>query len=369
MPSKVVLAQCVFDAGGIDKAGESLDELACLADTAGLAVVGCVTQRRSTPHPAYLFGSGKVGDLSAAVSCSGAGGVIFDNPLSPGQASNLSRLTGCKTLDRCELILYIFARRARSAEARIQVELAQLRYQLSRVSATRKQHRFKGNIGMRGPGESPLQVRNVPMRARIRDLSRELERIRRRRAMTRCKRKVPLVCAVGYTNAGKSSLVNALTRGGAYVDNSLFATLDTTSRQLWLGHGRKAVLVDTVGFIRNLPHALVAAFRSTLEVAVEADLLLIVVDAAHPDSVEQLMITRRTLREIGAAAVPSILVLNKADSPAATAALLHFAGREPSAVPVSARQGTGLDRLRETINEEVLKCCVLSPRRSAILPT
>ncbi len=299
-----------------------------------------------------------------AVDC-----VIVDNPLSSVQSANLTQTLGCRVMDRTELILWIFARRARSAEARAQVELAQLRYLLSRVPEARKQQRFKGNIGMRGPGESPLQLRNVPMRRRIRDLSLEIERIRARRARSRARRKLPMVSLVGYTNAGKSTLLNALTRAQAYVDDRLFATLDTTARQVWLGEGRQALLADTVGFIRNLPHPLVAAFRSTLDVAIEADLLLVVVDASHPKVLEQLRITRETLAEIGADRVPAVVVLNKCDLTEASEALLHVVEQEPGALPVSALHGRGLDRLREVIREELDRCCSLLPPPSAISGT
>lgn len=366
---RAILAQCLFSAQDADDAAESLEELARLADTAGIQVAGRLTQRRERPTPAHLFGAGKIEDLHAMCEQAGVDCVIVDNPLSSVQSANLTQALGCRVMDRTELILWIFARRARSAEARAQVELAQLRYLLSRVPEARKQQRFKGNIGMRGPGESPLQLRNVPMRRRIRDLSEEIERIRARRARSRARRKLPVVSLVGYTNAGKSTLLNALTRAQAYVDDRLFATLDTTARQVWLGEGRQALLADTVGFIRNLPHPLVAAFRSTLDVAIEADLLLVVVDASHPKVLDQLRITRETLAEIGADRVPAVVVLNKCDLTEASEALLHVVEQEPGALPVSALRGRGLDRLREVIREELDRCCSLSPPPSAISGT
>jgi GTP-binding protein HflX len=254
-----------------------------------------------------------------------------------------------KVIDRAELILQIFARRARSAEAQVQVELAQLQYLISRIPISRKQHRFAGGIGMRGPGESPLQLRNEPMRRRIRELKRHLEGIQRRRQQTRRRRPWPLVCLVGYTNAGKSTLLNAFTAADAYVDDRLFATLDTRTRLLHLSAGRKTLLADTVGFIRHLPHGLVASFRSTLDVAVEADLLLIVADASHPRALDQLEVVSDTLAEIGAGSVPRLLAVNKVDTPLAQRVLPELIRLYPRGVPISALHGQGLDRLKEEV--------------------
>ncbi|MCX7590722.1 MAG: GTPase HflX, partial [Kiritimatiellae bacterium] len=251
-------------------------------------------------------------------------------------------------------ILQIFARRAKSAEAQIQVELAQLQYLISRIPVSERQQRFKGGIGMRGPGESPLQLRNEPMRRRIRELERKLERIRERRRRTRQRRPWPLVCLVGYTNAGKSTLLQALTGAETFVDDRLFATLDTKSCLMRLRDGRQVMVTDTVGFIRNLPHTLVASFHSTLEEAVEADLLLVVADAAHPCAVEHLAVVRRTLDEIGAGRVPSILVLNKCDLPEAPPAVELFARTHPGAIAISARTGAGIDLLKAEIGSRLL---------------
>lgn len=353
----VLLAQGIFEREDVEEAAESLGELERLAKTSGMKVLGIMTQRRSRPTPAWLLGAGKVEDLREACAQSGAAMVVFDNELSPAQAYNLSEKLGVKVMDRTELILRIFARRARSAEARIQVELAQLNYLLSRIPDSQRQSRFKGNIGMRGPGESPLSLRNVPMRKRLRVLNERLLKVRDGQARSRRRRRWPLVCLTGYTNVGKSTLLNVLAGGNAYVDDRLFATLDTRTRRLYLGNGREALMTDTVGFIRNLPHALVASFRSTMDVAAGADLLLVLADASHPFVLDQLEVTLRTLDEIGAAGVPRILVLNKSDRDAASGALLHATERHPSAIPVSARTGAGLDLLKKTLLEELEKCC------------
>jgi GTP-binding protein HflX len=251
----------------------------------------------------------------------------------------------------------------------MQVELAQLEFLLSRIPETAAQQRFKGGIGMKGPGESRLQLRNAPMRRRVRDLRRRLEELRLRQSNSRVRRAWPVVCLVGYTNAGKSTLLNALAGSDAYVDDRLFATLDTKTRQVRLGEGRAILLTDTVGFIRNLPHALVMSFRSTLDVAVQADLLLVVADASHPRVADHLQVCRATLAEIGAAQVPFLLVLNKCDAPDAAHALLHAPEGFPQAIPVSARTGRGLDTLKLAIQEELRRCCALWQLPSATSAT
>jgi GTP-binding protein HflX len=331
------------------EADDSIHELERLSNTAGAKVVGVVTQRRDRPAPGLLVGEGKLGDIQLACRQSDANVVIVDNELTPVQVNNLDLALGVKVIDRTELILQIFARRASSAESKTQVELAQLEYLVSRIPVSRKQQRFQGGIGMKGPGESPLQLRNAPMRRRIRELKRKLESIQERRRQTRARRPWPMVSLVGYTNAGKSTLMNALASADAYVDDRLFATLDTKTRLLRLGDAREVLLSDTVGFIRHLPHGLVASFRSTLDVATEADILLVVADASHPYVEDHLAIVNETLAEIGADSVPTMLMLNKCD-------LVSDRGREeellrafPNALVVSARTGAGLDEAKTTI--------------------
>ncbi len=354
---RALLAQALI--GGRDpvEAADSLSELARLADTAGAVVVGQLTQRRYRAAAATLIGSGKIEELRAAAQTAQADSVFFDNDLSPMQVNNLDRALGVKVIDRTELILQIFARRAQSAEARIQVELAQLRYLLTRLPSSEKQARFTGGIGMKGPGESPLQLRNAPMRRRIGELKRRLTEIQARQERARGSRLGPQVSLVGYTNVGKSSLLNRLARvEDAYVDDRLFATLDTITRHVYLAPGRRALLTDTVGFIRNIPHDLVASFRSTLDVARNADLLLVIADASAPMLLEHVGVTLETLRLIGAEKVPALLVLNKADRADSAETLLHATERYPDALPVSALSGQGLDALREAMLEELQQC-------------
>ena len=359
---RAALAQLVTARHDPAESADSLLELARLADTAGFAIAGQITQNRAKPDGGTMFGSGKVADLKLFAEEAQANAVIFDNPLNAIQAYNLSRqLPGIRVMDRTEVILEIFARRARSAEAQVQVELAQLEFQLSRIPVLEAQQRFKGGIGMKGPGESHLQLRNAPIRRRISELRKRLADIQARRvsAGRRDKREMPAVSMVGYTNAGKSTLLNALAGADAYVDDRLFATLDTKTRRVWLGKTRQLLLTDTVGFIRNLPHGLVASFKSTLDVAVQADLLMIVVDAAYPRVDDHIRVCYDTLREIGAHAVPHLLVLNKCDRGTADTALLHVTERYPAAIPVSAATGHGLDTLKRALTQELQKCCTL----------
>ncbi|MCA1808303.1 MAG: GTPase HflX [Lentisphaerae bacterium] len=278
---RALLVQVIYGRRTRDEAEDSLAELERLADTAGATVVGSITQRRERPDPALMVGQGKLAEIQLASRTAEANLLIFDNDLTAVQANNLDLSMGIKVIDRTELILQIFARRAQTAEAQIQVELAQLQYLAGRIPVSEKQQRFFGGIGMRGPGESPFQLRRAPMMARITILKRKLREIQKRRQLTRRRKFGPAVCLVGYTNAGKSTLLNALSAAEAYVDDRLFATLDTKSRAVFLPDGRNAMLTDTVGFIRHLPHGLVASFRSTLEEIGQADLLLLVMDAGH----------------------------------------------------------------------------------------
>jgi len=335
------------------EASESLAELQRLAETAGAEVTGSITQKRDRPTAALLVGEGKLADIQLACRKAEANLVIFDNDLSPVQVNNLDLALGIKVLDRTELILQIFARRARSSESQLQVELAQLQYLVSRIPVSERQQRFQGGIGMRGPGESPLQLRNQPMRRRIKDLKKKLDTIRHRRKRILARRPRPLACLVGYTNAGKSTLLNAFAPANAYVDDRLFSTLDTKTRVVHLPGGSNVMMTDTVGFIRHLPHGLVASFRSTLDVAVEADLLLVVADASHPGVMEHLEVVRETLRDIGAESVPSVLLLNKMDLPAAGAALGSLREAFPESVAVSAVRKEGLDELKRVAEEKL----------------
>ncbi len=341
-----LLVQVIIGRQCKDSAADSLAELERLADTAGVVVTGSITQRRDRPDPAFLIGHGKLEEVQLACRAAGADLLVFDNDLSAVQVDNLSAAVGADVMDRTELILQIFARRARSAEAQMQVELAQLQYLSSRIQATEKQARFRGGIGARGPGEKPFQLHKAPMLHRIRVLKRKLEEIQERRSRTREGRPWPVVSIVGYTNAGKSTLLNALTGAGAYVDDRLFATLDTKSRLLFMPGGRKAILTDTVGFIRNLPHGLVASFRSTLEEISESDMLLIVADAGHAYAGEHVSVVRGTLKEMRADRIPALWVFNKTDCAEARARIPRLAAEHSGALFVSALTGEGVDALK-----------------------
>jgi len=368
-PEQALLAQLIHGRMEPDAAADSLAELARLADTAGIGVAGQLTQRRPKPDGGTLLGEGKVEDLAALLRESGATIALFDNELTAVQAHNLAKELGVRVMDRREVILEIFARRARTAEAQMQVELAQTEFRLSRIPVVEAQQRFKSGTGMRGPGESHLQLRNEPLRRRIADLKSRLKAIEERESRRQNKRDYPVVSLVGYTNAGKSTLLNVLSGADAYVDDRLFATLDTKTRLVWLGPGKRVLLTDTVGFIRNLPHGLVASFRSTLAVAAQADLLLIVVDAAHPHVEDHVAVCRETLEKIGAGKVRSLLVLNKCDDGQAGQAVAHASEKFPHAIPVSAHSGYGLDTLKTAIVEELKSCCTLWQLPSATSPT
>lgn len=346
---RALLVQAVIGRQSKAEANDSLSELERLAHTAGAVVMGGITQRRQRPDAAFFIGAGKLAEIQLACREAKANLLIFDNDLSPIQVNNLDLALGTKVIDRTELILQIFARRARTAESKIQVELAQLQYLASRIPVSVKQQRFQGGIGMRGPGESPFQLRQAPILARITNLKQKLRKIQKRHQRTRSRRPWPVVCLVGYTNAGKSTLLNTLANAQAYVDDRLFATLDTRSRLISLPDRRQIMLTDTVGFIRHLPHGLVASFRSTLEEIRDADLLLIVADVSHPYVREHLKVVDTTLAELGAAIVPRLLLLNKADREEARSFLLNRIRDYPDAVPTSALQGQGLDALRERI--------------------
>ena len=348
-----------------DDVEASLDELEALVDTAGGVVVERVTQRRDHPDAATYVGRGKVAELKHLVEAVGADAVVFDDDLSPAQQRNLEQGIRQKVLDRTIVILDIFAQHATSAEGKAQVELAQLTYLLPRLrgwgTALSRQAGGRvaggGGMGSRGPGETQLEVDRRKLMRRIAKLRRDLvdkERIRQTKSATRERNHLATVAIVGYTNAGKSSLLNRLTGAHLLVQDQLFATLDTTVRRLDLGDGRPVVASDTVGFVRKLPHNLVEAFKSTLEESTRADLLVHVVDASHPEAEAQIIAVRDVLAEIGAKDRPEQLVLNKADKadPATVAALARRLEADGAAVPVvvSAVTGAGMGILRAVIS-------------------
>jgi GTPase len=329
-----------------------------LARSAGAEVVAVIGGSRSRPDAGLYAGSGKVDEVAAAVQAGGAELAIFNHDLSPSQERNLEKRVKCRVLDRAGLILDIFARRARSHEGKLQVELAQMQHLATRlVRGWTHLERQKGGIGLRGPGESQLETDRRLVRGRIATLKRHLDEVRARRAQNRQARsrnEVPTVSLVGYTNAGKSTLFNVLTGDNTFASNLLFATLDTTVRKVDLPTGETAVLADTVGFIRDLPHDLIAAFRATLEESRDADLLLHVIDAADAERGARIEQVDAVLREIGADEVPRLLVYNKIDlrkegsEPESPRIERDETGR-PLRVFLSARTGEGLDLLRQAI--------------------
>jgi GTP-binding protein HflX len=302
---------------GISDPEHSLEELVALAETAGTEVLTTITQNKEAPDTKWFIGKGKVEELRAVAEELGATTAIFDQELSGAQVRNLEETLDMKIVDRTQLILDIFAQRAKTREGIIQVELAQLSYLLPRLSGHGKNlSRLGGGIGTRGPGESKLETDRRHIRGRIDDLKSQLEEVVRHRKLHRERRKksgVIQVALVGYTNAGKSTLLRELTSADVYVENQLFATLDPTSRTLELPNGREVVLTDTVGFIQNLPHDLVAAFRATLEEVLEADLVLHVVDGSSPMREEQMAVVEQILGDLGAAGKPSLTIYNKKD--------------------------------------------------------
>jgi GTP-binding protein HflX len=334
---------------------QDLREFEALAISAGAVPVGTVTGSRRTPEPRYFVGSGKAEEIRDRAEESGAELVLVDHPLSPSQERNLEKLTGRRVLDRAGLILDIFAQRARSAEGKLEVELAQLRHLSTRlVRGWTHLERQKGGIGLRGPGETQLETDRRLLAKRIRTLSQRLEDLARQRDTGRAVRKrvpVPAVALVGYTNAGKSTLFNALTGSEAYAADQLFATLDPTVRRLRLPHAPEIVLADTVGFIRELPHELVAAFRSTLLEARDADLLLHVIDSADPAHDEQVGQVEEVLEGIGAGGIPVVRVYNKVDATGEAPRVERDAEGQVTRVHLSARSGAGLDLLRQCLQE------------------
>ena len=328
----------------------SLQELAQLAETAGVEVKGVVRQKRDRPDAALFIGQGKVKELALLRQQMDANVIIFDDELTPVQQRNLELSLGVKIIDRTALILDIFAQRAHSREGKLQVELAQMRYRLPRLSGKGTElSRLGGGIGTRGPGETKLEVDRRRVRTRINDIEKELALVLQQRQQQRQRRKdneVPLIALVGYTNAGKSTLLNALTDAGVLAENKLFATLDPTTRSVTLPDGETILFSDTVGFIQKLPHQLVAAFRATLEEVVEADLLLHVVDASHSQREAQEQAVYEVLKELKVAEKPMLLVFNKADRmEAGEPAVVERLLRRGDAFLVSALQKTGLEEL------------------------
>jgi GTP-binding protein HflX len=334
-------------------AGPPLEELEGLAATAGTEVVGHLTQRRDKPDKATYLGKGKVDELKRLADLCDADVVVFDNDLTPAQTRNLEKALGIKVLDRTELILDIFATRAQTHEARLAVELAQLEYSMPRLKRmwTHLSRQRKG-VGLRGPGEKQLEVDRRLVEKRISDLRAEIDAIhRRRRREVAARREAMTVSLVGYTNAGKSTLLNALTGADVFTQDALFATLDTRTRRWQLPGWGPVLLSDTVGFIRDLPHHLIASFKATLEEARQADLLLHVADASNPAVEEQIGAAYRVLEEIGIEQKNTLLVINKIDAVPGRARVDALASRYPNAVAISAQTGQGLPQLATGVSE------------------
>ncbi|MBQ1243601.1 MAG: GTPase HflX [Clostridia bacterium] len=349
-PERALLVS--VDTGDFD-AQVSIDELEELASTAGAVTIGQVIQKKEAPEKATFVGVGKLAEIIAFCQSNEVDLLIFDSELSPSQQRNLEKLTGVRVIDRTTLILDIFAQRARSSEGKLQVELAQLRYQLPRLAGQGTSlSRLGGGIGTRGPGETKLESDKRHIRRRIQKLEEDLEAMEKRRHQMRKRREkdsVQTVAIVGYTNAGKSTLMNALTDAGVLAENKLFATLDPTSRALTLPDGRQVMLVDTVGFIRRLPHKLVEAFKSTLEEAASATLVLNVCDASDEHAAEHLEVTQKLLSELGYEDKPIISVMNKCDK-VGDIYSMHTFGKT---VMISALQQKGFDELLTAILKEL----------------
>src|SRR5688572_9207775 len=349
---RAALVGLVTGSGRRVDADRSLDELAGLADAAAADVVLRMLQERPKPDPATFIGGGKVTALAAACADADVDVVIFDNELSPAQLRQLEEKLARKVVDRTQLILDIFARRARTREGKWQVELAQLKYLLPRlVGSSTALSRLGGGIGTRGPGETKLETDRRRIRVRIQTIQREIDLVRQRRSQLRERRhkqSVPTAALVGYTNAGKTTLFNRLTNERAVASDALFVTLDPLLRQVRLPDRRELLLSDTVGFIDRLPHALIAAFRATLEEVAEADLVLHVIDAASPEQERHVAAVRRVLEEVGAADVPMLDVYNKADA-LTPDERRRIADRDPGAAVLSALTGEGTDELVQMV--------------------
>ncbi|WP_110461113.1 GTPase HflX [Ruminiclostridium sufflavum] len=345
--------QIRFEDISFKEARDSLDELEELANTAGAVVLKKVIQRKQNQDSAYYVGKGKIEELSLMCRSTDVQLLIFDDELSGAQIRNIEEATGARVIDRTTLILDIFAQRAKSKEGKLQVELAQLKYKLPRlIGLGTELSRLGGGIGTRGPGEKKLEVDRRHIRRRITALERELKISEKRRAFLREgreKNNTPAIALVGYTNAGKSTLMNKLCGASVFVEDKLFATLDPSARKLMLSDGREAVLIDTVGFIRKLPHDLIEAFKSTLEEAVHADMLLHVVDASNDNAAMQISVVEKLLEELGATTKNTILVLNKQDIAAGGSRISSMG--YTSVCEISAVTGNGLQQLLEKITE------------------
>ncbi len=353
---RAVIVQLDF---GVDDLAEQVEEVTLLAESAGASVFAVVHGRRQSPDPATYAGKGKVEEIAAQVAAYGANLVIFNHELSPGQERNLERALQCRVIDRTSLILDIFAQRAQTSDGKLQVELAQLDHLATRlVRGWTHLERQKGGIGLRGPGETQLETDRRLLGKRVKLLKERLHKLERQRGVQRKARTrgdVLNVSLVGYTNAGKSTLFNALTHAGAYAADQLFATLDTTSRKLWLDGVGNVVISDTVGFIRDLPHALIAAFHATLDATSQADLLVHVVDSASPARDEQVDEVNKVLEEIGARQVPQLMVLNKLDLTGLPPTVERNEYDRIVRVRVSAKCGDGLPLLRAALAEIALE--------------
>ena len=340
------------DTGDFD-AEVSIDELEELSDTAGAEVLGKIIQKKDRPENATFVGLVKLAEIIAFCQNNDIDIIIVDSELTPSQQRNLEKMTGVRVIDRTMLILDIFAARARTSEGKLQVELAQLKYSLPRLSGQGTAlSRLGGGIGTRGPGETKLESDKRHIRRRIQKLEEELKELEKRREMLRKRRRkdgVQTVAIVGYTNAGKSTLMNALTQAGVLAENKLFATLDPTSRGLTLPDGREVMLIDTVGLIRRLPHKLVEAFKSTLEVAAEATVILNVCDASDVHANEHLEVTKRLLNELGCQGKPVISVMNKCDLVGDIYSMPTFG----KTVMISALQEKGFEELLKAIEKEL----------------
>ena len=344
---------------GENSIADRLEEVRLLVKSAGAEVCAVIEGKRKYPDSATFAGKGKVQEIADSVIAHQADLVVFNHALSPAQERNLEKVLQCRVIDRTSLILDIFAQRAQSADGKLQVELAQLDHLATRlVRGWTHLERQKGGIGLRGPGETQLETDRRLLGKRVKLLRERLRRLERQREVqrrSRLRNEVLSVSLVGYTNAGKSTLFNALTHADAYAADQLFATLDTTSRKLWVGDVGHVVISDTVGFIRDLPHELVAAFHATLEATSQADLLLHVVDAASPFRDEQMAEVDKVLDEIGASGVPQVIVLNKLDLTGLPPAVERDEYGSISRIRISARQGDGLELLRQVLAEIALK--------------
>ncbi len=356
-PERTFLVGVQAESGSKTDTESLLRELASLSATLGLEVAGSMVARLRDKTPALLFGTGKADEIVAAAHAAGADSILFDYILSPVQQRNWETLSGLKAFDRAELIIRIFASRALTRDAGLQVELAQLKYSLPRLahSYDALSRQRGGRYGTKGKGEQKIELDRREIERRIHEIEEELKDVRKSRDVQKRKRErqtIPRAAVVGYTNAGKSSLLNALTRAEVLVEDKLFATLDPTTRRITLGSGGVLLLTDTVGFIRNLPHHLVEAFKATLEEAADADLLVHVADASDPDVEAHMLTTSTVLREIGASEIPVILVLNKVDIVDEEVAE-RWRQIHPEGLQVSALTGSGLPELKDAIEESL----------------